>query len=117
MDFYLEYSGNEFRGGDRRVNFKPGGNRHGGRFIKDKNWSKGIVSHLEEEDIDMNVRSTNFKGKKGNRKNGHQGPPAPIERRLMQGPTGWYKITVSVFDAQYFLSVNVNDLQFTDSIW
>lgn len=104
-----EYSGNEFRGGDRRVNFKPGGNRHGGRFIKDKNWSKGIASHLEEEDIDMNVRGTNFKGKKGNRKSG-QGPPAPIERRLMQNPTGWYRITIpygNKYDKNYLLKLLV----------
>ncbi|CAG9767079.1 unnamed protein product [Ceutorhynchus assimilis] len=88
----------EFRGGDRRVTFKPGGNRYGNNKGKNKDWSNAIRSHLEEEDIDMNIGSSSGKAnfrlnKKG--KGGRQGSPLPYRPKFLQeGPTGWYRVII-----------------------
>ncbi|KAL1494139.1 hypothetical protein ABEB36_009785 [Hypothenemus hampei] len=90
-DFY----DHDFRGGDRRVTFKHGGTR-GGKF-RNRDWSNAIRSHLEDEDIDMNVGSGSGKsfrkGKKG--KGGRQGSPMPLSaKKLLNSPTGWYRVSI-----------------------
>ncbi|XP_066246694.1 nuclear RNA export factor 1-like [Euwallacea similis] len=101
----------DFRGGDRRVSFKPVGNRNGGKY-RNKDWTNAIKSHLEEEDIDMNLASGSGKNfRKGGKKNkgGRRGSPAPVDgRQLMQGPTGWYKVSIPYgekYDKSYLLKL------------
>ncbi|ENN77920.1 hypothetical protein YQE_05597, partial [Dendroctonus ponderosae] len=98
-----EFHGDDFRGGNRRVSFKPGRNRsdHTHRI---KDYTKALRLHLEEEDIDMNIGGAgggfvkNYrKGKRG--RGGRQSSPNPIEmRRCLVGPTGWYRVTIPYGD-------------------
>uniref|UniRef100_V5I800 Uncharacterized protein n=1 Tax=Anoplophora glabripennis TaxID=217634 RepID=V5I800_ANOGL len=83
---------------DRRVTFKP--NRFGGQKNHNRDWSNAIREHLQDEDVDMGVSSgsgRNFINKKYNKgKKGRKGSPIPNSRRkLLEGPTNWYKVSVS----------------------
>ncbi|RZC37440.1 nuclear RNA export factor 1 [Asbolus verrucosus] len=95
-----QYSEHDFRaGGDtRKVSFKP--NKH--TYKKDnRDWGAAARSHLQDEDIDMggssvggrSFKKNHFKGKKG----GRSDSPAPnhhSKRRLLEGPMGWFRITL-----------------------
>lgn len=82
------------------MSFKPGRNRAGDKY-RNRDYSNAVRSHLEEEDIDMNVGGAgggfvkNYrKGKRG--RGGNQSSSNPVEtRRLLLSPLGWYKVTVS----------------------
>ncbi|XP_050298409.1 nuclear RNA export factor 1-like isoform X2 [Anthonomus grandis grandis] len=118
--------GGDYRN-DRRVTFKPsGGSRHGGKFGKNKDWSNAIRSHLEEEDIDMNLQGgsgKSFKKNYGKKKGNRPGSPAPGPRRLFEGPTGWYKVSIPFgekYDKSFLLKLfveNVAPLSFWPISW
>ncbi|CAG9835063.1 unnamed protein product [Diabrotica balteata] len=88
---------------DRRVTFKSNRDRPDRR---DKDWSNAIRSHLEDEDIDMGIspgssknvrfnKNKNRGGGGGGGGRGRQGSPAPIaKRKLLEGPSSWYKVTL-----------------------
>lgn len=68
-------------------------------------------SLLEDEDIEMSgmgpstghARFISQRGRKGNR--GRTGSPVPkggYRRRLFEGPTNWYKVTVRVLSLIFF---------------
>ncbi|XP_028128497.1 nuclear RNA export factor 1 isoform X1 [Diabrotica virgifera virgifera] len=97
---FIEQRSNSDRDRDRRVTFKNNRDRPDRR---DKDWSNAIRAHLEDEDIDMgigpgsskNVRFNKNKNRGGGGGRGRQGSPAPIQKRkLLEGPSSWYKVTL-----------------------
>lgn len=93
------------RDNTRRVSFK----RVQLGVGRNKDWDTTIRRHLEDEDIDMagmsgpsggHARYISQRGR--GRKGGRAGSPAPKRggpvgrRKLFEGPTNWYKITVSM---------------------
>ncbi|CAG9863513.1 unnamed protein product [Phyllotreta striolata] len=86
---------------DKRYGFKND------RFNKKgpkKDWNNAFRAHLEDEDIDMgidsatssrNIKYNNRRGRGGGQ--GRQGTPPPMgnmRRKLLEGPSSWYKITL-----------------------
>lgn len=89
--------------GGRRVKFKQGRFGHKSDYQK-KDWSETIRAHLEEEDIDMGgaagvgtaYRNNKKFGKGGGRNKGgrRSGSPVPMRRKLVEGATSWYRVSV-----------------------
>ncbi|CAH1116234.1 unnamed protein product [Phaedon cochleariae] len=96
---------------DRRVHFKS--NRGGGRKDnKGRDWGNALREHLQDEDVDMGFsasgsgRSNKFnnRGKRGRK--GSPMPPSNGKRKLMEGPTNWYKVSLphgDKFDKEFIL--------------
>lgn len=78
------------------VTFKPN-RRDKRRPVKD--WGRALREQLLEDDVDMGgtsgparVFDKNKMGRKGNR----SGSPAILQKRkLLESPSGWYRVTVS----------------------
>ncbi|KAJ8916786.1 hypothetical protein NQ315_005791 [Exocentrus adspersus] len=86
---------------DRRVTFKPSSRFGGKKEYGNRDWSNAIREHLQDEDVDMGVSSgtgRNFNNKKfGKGRKGRKGSPIPNNRqprKLLEGPTSWYKISI-----------------------
>ncbi|XP_045460288.1 nuclear RNA export factor 1-like isoform X1 [Harmonia axyridis] len=103
-----QYSEHDYRssGGERRVSFKTSKNKKKKGNVKD--WSTSIRAHLYDEDIDVDMgtsrpsKSNNKYHKKGNR----SGSPTPkhSKKRLWEGPTSWYRVTLpfsNKYDKQF----------------
>lgn len=98
----LHFTEHEYRSNEgRRVSFKP--NR---QYRKDntKDWTASVRAHLQDEDIDMGGSSTStgitFSGRKFAKYKHRSGSPMPNKgggrRKVLESPTGWYRITVSL---------------------
>ncbi|CAH0564866.1 unnamed protein product [Brassicogethes aeneus] len=115
----------------RRVSFKQG--RHGGKsdHPRNKDWGETIKWHLEEEDIDMGGSSGNYRNNRFNKFNGRGGKkgkrggsPAPLaKKRLMEGATNWYRVSVAhgeKYEKAYLQKMfldNLNPLPFVPIQW
>ncbi|KAF7271883.1 hypothetical protein GWI33_015302 [Rhynchophorus ferrugineus] len=77
---------------DRRVAFKQG------RNFKNKNrdLSSAVREYLVDEDIDMGLGGGSGKNirRSGGKKGRHGGGEPIHKRKLLEGPTGWYKILI-----------------------
>ncbi|XP_019881507.1 nuclear RNA export factor 1 isoform X2 [Aethina tumida] len=118
--------------GGRRVKFKQGRFGHKSDYQK-KDWSETIRAHLEEEDIDMGgaagvgtaYRNNKKFGKGGGRNKGgrRSGSPVPMRRKLVEGATSWYRVSVNYGDKyeksflQKLFLDNLNPLPFIPIQW
>lgn len=64
---------------------------------KNKDLSSAVREYLIDEDIDMGLGTgsgKNIRRSGGGKKGRHGGGDPVYRRRLLEGPTGWYKICV-----------------------
>lgn len=89
---------------NRRVSFKK---NHYGQKGPQRDWGQSIRAHFENEDIDMGGLAGSGKVFRSNRGKGRPGSPAPrqmrknmmdpkMRRKLMESPSGWYRVAVGV---------------------
>ncbi|KAJ8940254.1 hypothetical protein NQ314_010776 [Rhamnusium bicolor] len=102
---------------DRRVTFKP--NRYGGnKEFNNRDWKNAIREHLQDEDVDMGVSSGSgrYHNKKFNRgKKGRRGSPVPNTKwKLLESPTGWYKVSWQVYGTT--ITFYVDDLKVAEKL-
>ncbi|VEN42801.1 unnamed protein product [Callosobruchus maculatus] len=102
---------------DRRVTFKFN-HRQGGRKDNVRDWTSAIREHLQDEDVDMGISSNSgrvINNKKFNKKKkgGRKGSPVPV-RKLLEGPTGWYRVIIPYGDKwekSFILKILLGKLQ------
>lgn len=112
---------------DRKVTFKNHRDKQDRRDHKD--WSNAIRSHLEDEDVDMGFNagsSRNIKHNKSKKNGGRSrqnSPPPYNKRKLMEGPSNWYKVTLphgDKYDKSYILKMLMDKMaptQFWPIAW
>ncbi|XP_056641842.1 nuclear RNA export factor 1-like [Diorhabda sublineata] len=112
---------------DRKVTFKNHKNKSNRRDNRD--WTNAIRSHLEDEDVDMGINagsSRNIKLNKSKKSGGRsrQSSPSPHnKRKLLEGPSNWYKVTLphgDKYDKSYILKMLVDKMaptQFWPIAW
>lgn len=106
----------------RRVSFKP--SRLNNKQQRNRDWESTIRLHLEDEDIDMggtssgpgHIRYISNKGR-GRKGGGRVSSPAPKgaggRRKLFEGPTNWYKVTLpygNKYDRDYIMKTLQNHI-------
>ncbi|XP_044729790.1 nuclear RNA export factor 1-like [Chrysoperla carnea] len=116
----------------RRVSFKQ--NNRTNRKQKQRDWDFAIKSHLDDEDIPMTGGSSGSQGnfhpignnrrRGGNRVHspaprggGHAGNTGKT-RKLLEGPTSWYKVTIfsgALYDKQDLLRILLGQLEHPES--
>ncbi|XP_060522572.1 nuclear RNA export factor 1 [Cylas formicarius] len=113
----------DYRGGDsRRVTFKPG--RQGGNQYSRNHWGNALREHLEDEDIDMGISSGARHRFRSGKKKGRKGSPGPAQfRKLLEAPSGWYKVMIPYGEKyeksflQRLLLENVSPFPFMPMAW